>query len=145
MGVDADDLPDRSFAPVGAGALGEGESEPVPQVGLEAGVVGLGGGDDRRVQGPPVDGEPLAGLAGLDLVRDGDVGVQVGVSGAGVAVGEPGGDEPGHLDLPDPVGPFAGVQDVVLDERQGVGDGGVVGLLDLRGDLRRRERPQRAD
>ena len=35
--------------------------------------------------------------------------------------------------------------DVLLDERQGVGDGLVVGQLDLRGDLRKGDRPQGAD
>ena len=82
---------------------------------------------------------------GLDLVRDRDVGVQVGVPGAGVAVGERGRDEPGDVDLAHPSGAFAGVQGVLLDERQGVGDGLVVRLLDLRRDLGWGDRPQGAD
>ena len=38
---------------------------------------------------------------GLDLVRDGDVSVQVGVTGAGVAVGERRGHQPAGVDLLD--------------------------------------------
>ncbi len=98
----------------------------VAQVLLEGGVVGLRGGDVGLEQDPPVDGQPLPGQ-GLHLVRDRDVGVQVGVPGAGVAVGERGRDQPGDVDLADPVGALAGVQGVRLDERQRVGDGVVVG------------------
>ena len=133
-GVDADDLPHAALAAGGSGPLGEGEPEPGPQVLLDGGVVDLGGGDVGLEQHPPVDGQPLPG-GGLDLVRDGDVGVQVGVPGAGVAVGERGRDQPGDVDLADTLGPFAGVQGVLLEERQGVVDGVVVGQFDLGGDL----------
>ena len=69
------------------------------------------------------------------------MGVQVGVPGAGVAVGERGRDQPGDVDLAHPVGAFAGVQGVLLEERQGVVDGVVVGQLDLGGDLARGRPP----
>ena len=79
---------------------------------------------------------------GLHLVRDGDVGVQVRVAGAGVAVGERGRDQPRYVDLTDPVGARPGEQGVLLDERQRVGDGRVVGPFDLRRHLRSGDRPQ---
>ena len=59
------------------------------------------------------------------------MGVQVGVAGAAVAVGERGRDQPLHVDLPDPVGACAAIQGVLLDEAQRVGDGGPVGPFDL--------------
>ena len=83
-------------------AFGEPDPSAARQVAFEGGVVGLGRGDDRLVQDPAVDRQPAA-VEGLDLVRDRDVGVQVGVAGAGVAVGERGRDQPGDVDLPDPV------------------------------------------
>ncbi len=52
---------------------------------------------------------------------------------------------PRDVDLPDPVGAPAGEQGVLLDERQRVGDGRLVGPLDLRGGLRVGDRPQRRD
>ena len=142
--VDTDHLTDRALAPLGAGTLREDQPEPGAQVLLQGGVVGLGGGDLGLEQDPPVDRQPLPGQ-GLDLVRHRDVGVQVRVPGAGVAVGERGRDQAGDVDLADPVGALPGVQGVLLDERQGVGDGLVVGQLDLRRDLRWGDRPQGAD
>ena len=126
------------------GTLGETQPEAGPQVLLQGGVVGLGGGDVGLEQDPPVDRQPLPGQ-GLDLVGDRDVGVQVGVAGAGVAVGERGRDQPGDVDLAHPVRALPGEQGVLLDERQRVGDGRVVGPFDLRGDVRRGDRPQGAD
>ena len=58
---------------------------------------------------------------------------------------ERGRDQAGDVDLADPVGSLPGVQGVLLEERQGVGDGLVVGQLDLRRDLRWGDRPQGAD
>jgi len=88
------------------------------QVAFEGGVVGLGGGDDGLEQDPSVDGQPPSTTVGgavsavtgegLDLVSHGDVGVQVGVAGAGVAVGERGRDEAADLDLPHSVRPDPG-------------------------------------
>ena len=49
------------------------------------------------------------------------------------------------VDLPHPSRPEASEQRLLLDEREGVGDGFVVGDLDLRGDLRVGDRPQRGD
>ena len=91
-------------------------------------------------QGSSVDRQPFP-VEGLDLVRDGDVGVQVGVPSAGVAVGERGRDQPGDVDLALPAGTFAAVQDVLLQERQGIVDSLVVGQLDLCGDIDRGDRP----
>jgi hypothetical protein len=58
---------------------------------------------------------------------------------------ERGRDQPGDVDLTHPVGALPGVQRVLLDEGQGVGDGVVVGQLDLGRDVRRGDRPQGAD
>ena len=85
------------------------------------------------------------GREGLDLVGDDEVGVQVGVAGAGVAVVERGGDESGDRDLPDAALADPGERDLALEHRERRADRGVVGRLDLAGDLRRGERPQRGD
>ena len=81
----------------------------------------------------------------LHLVGDRDVGVQVRVPGAGVAVGERRGDQPAGLDLPGTAATFASEQHLALDEVQGVAYGGIVGGLDGTGDLPGRHRPQRRD
>ena len=73
------------------------------------------------------------------------MGVQVGVSGAAVAVGERGRDQSLHVDLPDAVGAGAAEQGVLFDEGQRVGDRSPVGLFDLRRNGRFGERPQRRD
>ena len=76
------------FPTSASGAVGEGDVEAVGEFGLQHGVVVLGRGHLRREQHPPVQGEP-APVEGLHLVRHRDMGVQVRVPGAGVAVGEP--------------------------------------------------------
>ena len=144
VGVDADDLAHRPLAGVLVGALGEAHPEGVDQVPLECGVVGLRGRDDRLVQGPAVDGQP-GPVEGLDLVGHGDVGVQVGVPGAGVAVGERGGDQAADVDLTHPVGAAAGEQRLGLDEVDRVLDGRLVGPFDHRCGLRVGDRPERRD
>ena len=108
--VDADDLahgtlvPNRSDALVQAarttGPVLELHPEPGDQLGLQQGVVHLGEGDVGLVEDPAVDGEP-APVEVLDLVADRDVGVQVRVGGAGVAVGEHARDQALGLDLLD--------------------------------------------
>ena len=144
LGVDADDLPDRSLLAIETWPFAELHSERLDQVGLEGGVVGLRRGDDVPVQHAPVDRKPLA-LLGLHLVRDRDVRMQVWVTGAGVAVGERGGDEATGLDLARAVLALAGEQCVLLDEGQCVRNSCLVGSLDLHRDLRRRDRPQCGD
>ena len=106
------------------------------------GVVGLRRGDDGLVQDPAVDRQPRA-RPGLHLVGDRDVGVQVRVAGAGVAVGERRSRSAPRLDLPDAVAPLAGEQRLALEEGQRVGNGGVVGGLDRGPDRGRGDRPQR--
>ena len=134
------DLADRSLAGVLVRALGELDAEGVDQVPLERGVVGLRGRDDCLVQRSAVDGQPLA-VEGLDLVRHGHVGVQVGVAGAGVAVGEGGGDESFGVDLGHPVGTGTGECCAVLQPLEHIGDGGVVGGFDLFGHRQGSDRP----
>src|SRR5674476_747560 len=71
------------------------------------------------------------------------MGVQVGVSGARVAVGECGCDEAGDVDLADPMGGAGtGEGRLPFEPAHRVGDRALVGLLDLGGDLRWGDRPQ---
>jgi len=77
----------------------------------------------------------------LDLVRDRDVGVQVGVPGPGVAVDEHRRDQAAGVDLPGSLMALPGVQYSVLDERQGVGHRRFVGGPDLSGQDRVGDRP----
>ena len=89
------------------------------QVVLEGGVVGLRRSHGGLEQHPPVDGQPSP-VKGLHLVGDGDVGVQIGVTGAAVPVGERGRDQPGDIDLPHPLRPLPGEQRMLLDEAQSI-------------------------
>ena len=95
----------------------------------EEGVVGVGVRDRCGVEALGVEGAP-APVGGLDAVGDGDVGVQLGVAGAGVVVVEPGCDQPedGDPGGAGVAGPGAG--DVAFDEPDHGGDRGVVGLHD---------------
>ena len=81
----------------------------------------------------------------MDLVRDRDVGVQVGVSGAAVAVRERSRNQSPYVDLPDTVGAGPAEQGVLFDEGQRVGDRSPVGLLDLCRNGWFGDRPQRRD
>jgi hypothetical protein len=71
------------------------------------------------------------------------MGVQVRVPGAGVAVGERGGDQPGHIDLAYPARTLPGEQRPILHKTQRGRDRSMMGLLDLRGDWEICDRPQR--
>ena len=53
-----------------------------------------------------------------------------GVAGSAVAVGERGGDEALDVDLPDALGSGSGEQGMLLDERQRVLHGSLVGAFD---------------
>ena len=85
--INADDLPDRPLRLISAGPFGEPHPKGGGEVVLQRGVVRLRRRDLGGVQDATVDRQPPAGQ-GLHLVRDRDVGVQVRVAGAGVAVGE---------------------------------------------------------
>src|SRR4051812_39880411 len=100
------DLPHRALA-ARPRHVDELDAEVLSEMGLERGVVGLRRGDDVLMQDRAVDRKPLT-LSGLDLVRYRDVGVQVGVAGAGVAVQEGGRDQPSCLDLAGASGALAG-------------------------------------
>ena len=141
--VDADELPDQSFPRFG-GAVGEHRPDPLGDFHLELGVVELRGPDGDPVQHPAVQGLPLTvGVAALHLVGDGDVGVQIRVSGAGIAVGESGHHQAAGLHLPDAAFPGAGVTGFLLDPGDRLFHRRPVGVLDLLGHLGRRYRPQR--
>ena len=112
------------------------------EVVLQRGVVGLRRRDLRGVQDAAVDRQPPPGQ-GLHLVRHRDMGVQVRVAGPAVAVGERAGDQPGDVHLAYPARTLPGEQRLILHEPQRRRDRGMMGLLDLRGDVRVGDRPQR--
>ena len=128
-GVDTDDLPDRPLRRIGAGPFREPHPQAVAEVLLEGGVVGLRRGHIGFEQHPPVDRQP-ASVEGLHLVRHRHVGVQIRVAGPAVAVGERGRDQAADIDLPDALWPGPGEQGMLLDERQGVLDRGLMGPFD---------------
>ena len=119
---------------------GSGVASPANRTPMRRHRGGLPGGccrARRRRRRPcaaaAVQGQPAGyavGADGLHFVAHRDVGVQVGVAGAGVAVVERGGDQPGGVDLGDAVGAHAGEGGVVFEEGDGVGDGVVVAVLD---------------
>ena len=109
---------------------------------LQRGVVRFRRCDLRGVQDATVDRQPPT-AQGLHFVRDRDMGVQVRVAGAGVAVGERGGDQPGDVDLAYPARTLPGEQRPILHEPQRGRDRSLMGPLDLRGDRQVRDRPQR--
>jgi hypothetical protein len=67
---------------------------------------------------------------GLHLVRHRNVGVQIRVAGPAVPMGEGGCNQAADVDLPDPLRPGPGEQGMLLDERQRVLDGGLMGPFD---------------
>jgi hypothetical protein len=69
-------------------------------------------------------------------------GVQVGIPGSGVAVGERGRHEAKDVDLPDPVPFLPGEQRMAFDESQRIMHRSLVRLLDQRCDVRVGDRPQ---
>jgi hypothetical protein len=140
--LQTDDFAHRAFTAPGGFGGRERHPEPVSEVGFQAAVVQLGGRDGDPVERGAVQRQPPA-VGGADLVGDRDVGVQVGVTGAGVAVGERRGDQPGGVDLGDAVGAGAGERCFLLKEFQRVGDGGVVAFLDGFGHRAGCDRPQR--
>ncbi|CAM3923385.1 hypothetical protein MYFR107205_30500 [Mycolicibacterium frederiksbergense] len=139
------DLAHRSLT-ASAGLVDEAHAEAGDHVGFEAGVVQLRGRHGDAVQRLTVQGQPPAHPIGVDvrhLVRHRDVGVQVGVTGAGIAVGERRGDESFGVDLGHPVGAGAGECCGILQPLQYVGDRRVVGGFDLFGHRQRGDGPER--
>ena len=113
-------------------------------MGFQAGVVQLRGRHGDPVQRLTVQRKPTAHPIGVDvrhLVRHRNMGVQVGVTGAGIAVGERRGDESFGVDLGHPVGAGAGESRGILQPLQHVGHRRVVGGLDLFGHRQRGDRP----
>jgi len=96
------------------------------------------------MQHPPVDRQPPTGH-GLDLVDDSDVGVQIGVPGSAVAVGERGGDQSGDVYLTYPCRTLPAEQRMVLQPVQRIGDRGLVRCFDPGRHVRRSEGPQGGD
>ena len=64
---------------------------------------------------------------GAGWVGDRDMGVQIGVAGTAVPMGERGRHQALHLNLPDASGPGPRVEGVLFDEPQSIRDGGPVG------------------
>ena len=87
---------------------------------LQAGVVPLGRGDLVLEQSPPVECEP-GPVHGADLVRHGDVGVQIRVTGTRIAVRERGRYESGGLHLGRSTVAASGVAGVLLQPADRVG------------------------
>ena len=147
--VDADDLAHGPLASTGPCARPLRRfSKRTPSRAMSSdsmqGVVHLREGDVGLVEDPSVDGEPASGLV-LDLVADRDVGVQVRVGGACVAVGEHARDQALGLDLLEAAAAAAREQHLLLQPRQRGLDSRVVGVLDLLGDVAVGQRPQRRD
>ena len=139
--VDTDDLPHRPLPRIGVGPIREPHPQPVPEMMLQGSVVSLRRSHGRFKQHPAVDRQPVS-IDGLHLVRHGDVGVQIRITGAGVAVGERGRDQAGNVDLPDPVSALPGEQCVAFDEGQRILHGSLVRSFDLRGNVGVGDRPQ---
>jgi hypothetical protein len=139
--VHTDDLPDRPLARIGTRTGSEPHPQAVAEVLLQGGVVGLRRGNLGLEQHPSVDRQPPA-VEGLYLVRHRDMGMQIRVAGAAVAVGERGRDQTTHVDLPDPLRPGPGAQGVLLDEAQRVVDRGLMGPFDGRRHCGFGDRPQ---
>ena len=100
--VNTNNLPYRPQLRITAGSSGETDAEAVAEMTFQGGVIGLRRRHRRLEQHPPINGQPPA-VEGLHLVRNSDMSMQVRVAGAGVAVGERGGDQAAYVDLPDPV------------------------------------------
>ena len=141
--INARDLTNRTTT-AGVGTLFEPQSEVCDQMAFERGVVGLRDRDDRLVEHPTVDRQPLAVL-GLDLVRDRHVRVQIRIASARITVGECRRDEPARLDLAGTLLALASEQRLPLQQPERIGDSLVVGLLDHLSYLARRDRPQGRD
>ena len=127
-----DDFTDRALSATRGRDFGEAQSQPLPEVGLQPCVVQLGGRHHDPVQRLSVQRQPAlntVGVDGGDLVRDGDVGVQIGVTCAGVAVGERGTDQAGGVDLGHTTGARTGERRIGFQEGQRIGDRCVVALL----------------
>ena len=128
--VDTDDLahrtlPHPALRVTGTGAFGEGEAKAGAEFLLEGGVVVLAAGDVEAVEHPGIQRAPIAAV-GLDLVRYGDVGVQVGVTGPALPVGEHRHHQTPDLDLGGAAGADPGVAGLGFQPGQGAVDGGVV-------------------
>jgi len=145
--VDADDLAHRPLVDAlvqAAAAVLETNPQPCDELGLDEGVVHLREGDVGLEQDPSVDGEPASGLV-LDLVADRDVGVQVRVGRACVAVGEHARDKALGLDLLEAAAAAAREKHLLLQPRQRGLDSRVVGVLDFLGDVAVGQCPQCRD
>ena len=141
---DADDFAHRPSAWFG-GHFGEAGAQFRDEQGLIAGVVKLRRRHFGLVQRLTIQREPARHpicANGLHLVADHQVGVQVRVTGARVAVIKGGGDQSGGVDLGDTVGAHAGKRGVFFEKFESFGDGLMVAVLDGAGDRRRRDRPQ---
>jgi hypothetical protein len=139
--VHTDDLPHRPLARIGVGPIREPHTQPVAEMLLQCGVVGLRRRHRGLEQHPSIDGQP-APVEGLHLVRNSDMGVQIRIPVPGVTVHKRRRDQAADVDLPDPVPSLPAEQCVAFDEGQRIVYGGLVRLFDLCRDVRVGDRPQ---
>ena len=137
--VDAVDLADGTLAGAGA-ALDETETECLGERGFEGGGVQLGRGDLGLVDQVGVERVP-ASVRALHFVGDDEVGVEVGVAGARVAMGEGDCDQAADLDVADAVRTDA-AERLGLQALDDLGDNPAVQLLELLAGVERGKCPQ---
>ena len=140
--VNADNLTHRLFPRIGVRPIREPHTQPVAEMLFQGGVIGLRRCHGGFEQHPPVNGQP-ATVQGLHLVRHRHMSVQIRITGAAISMRKRRCYQAAHVHLPDPLRPLTGKQSMLLQELERVAYGGVVGPLDLRGDLRVGDRPQR--
>jgi hypothetical protein len=120
-GRDADQLPNRPLARSGARPLGELHPEPAGEGILQASVVPLRGGNAEGVQATGVERPPLA-VHAADLVRHRDMGVQVRITRAGLAMVERRAHQTTGVALRDPAVTGPGERRMLLDPTDRRGD-----------------------
>lgn len=105
----------------------------------------LTGRDYRLVQDPGIESCPRPVAGSLDAVCDGQVGVQLRVTGSGFPMIKRGGDGPADRDMGHAVAAGPGADGPALEPDQSVPHGTVMRREHLIPDVFRAERPQDRD